>query len=147
MDSSLYYMLPSCLSYLSCLSCFSCLSSLSPLSHVSHLPSVCIGGAVTFTVRDSYKQRVYLEPLALYLQADVGAFQTVKMDLAAKTVTVTFAAAGDNASFATRRLRVQKLSGARPGGSFKMVQPAGAALVRGAYQFPASSSEAVISWQ
>ena len=106
-----------------------------------------LGGAVTFTVRDSYKQRVYLEPLALYLQADVGAFQTVKMDIAAKTVTVIFASAGDNASFATRRLRVQKLSGARPGGSFKMVQPAGAATVRGAYQFPASTSEAVISWQ
>ena len=104
-------------------------------------------GAVTFAVRDSYKQRVYLEPLSLYLQADAGTFETVTLDLNAKTVTITFAAAGDAPTFATRRLRVQKLSTARPGANFKLAQPAGALMVRSAYQFPASTTEAIISWE
>merc|ERR1712048_1421268 len=65
--------------------------------------------ALTFVPRDSYRQRAYLEPLGVYLQLDTGTFKAVSLDLGSRTVVVEFdTAQAANATFATRRLRVDK---------------------------------------
>jgi hypothetical protein len=102
---------------------------------------------VTYAVRDSYKQRTFIEPLALYLQADAGLFEAIAIDFANKRVTVTFAAPGAAATYTTHRLRADKQSDARPGSGFKLVEPAGAKRAHGAYEFPAAVTAAVLSWE
>ena len=98
-------------------------------------------------VRDSYKQRTFIEPLALYLQADAGLFEAIAIDFANKRVTVTFAAPGAAATYTTHRLRADKQSDARPGRGFQLVEPAGAKRAHGAYEFPAAVAAAVLSWE
>lgn len=46
--------------------------------------------AVKIVPVDLYHRRVYLEPLALYLTLDVGTFESLLLDIAAKKVVVTF---------------------------------------------------------
>lgn len=100
----------------------------------------------TIAPRDSYRQRVYLEPLGVYIQADAGTFETLDFNMDSKTIVVTFAAVVPaTATFKMHRLRVDKVSrdGLRPGQSFTVVK---AKLVRDAWQFPASETTATITW-
>lgn len=99
-----------------------------------------------YTPRDSYKIRTYIEPLGLYLQLDAGTFKKVVIDFDAKTIKLVFSLETSAATFITRRLRVEKVSDARPGTDFKLVQPASAKVVRSAYEFPASVIVAELSW-
>jgi len=93
---------------------------------------------------DSYRQRVFLEPLALYLSLDAGTFSSVAWDADAREVTVSLVSTG---TFAEHRLRLEKTSDARPGAGFA-VTVAGKAVgkARGAYAFPAAAPQATISY-
>jgi hypothetical protein len=67
--------------------------------------------------RDAYRQRVFLEPVGLWLQADAGIFKSVTLNLAQRTAVVAFAAPSENPagtqSYSKLRLRVDQTS--RPG--------------------------------
>jgi hypothetical protein len=112
--------------------------------------------AGTISPRDSYRQRVYIEPLGLFIQADTGVFDALEVDLAAKTIRITYAAfetspAGEQ-TFSMFRLRVDQVSrqGLRPGQNFTVVEPASASIVRSAFQFPAAPGKvatATIAWK
>jgi len=115
--------------------CFLC--DLTPVQNSSEL---------TLAPRDSYRQRVYLEPLGLYLVAEAGTFESITVDLNNRRLEVNFVEASSHSSFTTRRLRVTKESIARPGSNFKVTMPANAPLIRGAYEAPASVAQMVIEW-
>lgn len=97
--------------------------------------------------RDAYRQRVYLEPLGLYLQADSGIFEAVELRLQERRIYVTFAAASatpaGTQTYEVLRLRADKCSlpdAKRPGSNFTLVNPAGAKYVRSAWEIPALGS-------
>ena len=103
-------------------------------------------GAYTLAPRDAYRQRVYLEPLGLYLQTDTGIFQSVSLSLADKRITVTFAPAAATPAreqtYDVLRLRVDKVSqpdAKRPGANFTLQQPANVPHTRSAYEIPATA--------
>ena len=107
------------------------------------------GTTYTLLPRDAYRQRVYLEPLGLYLQADAGVFSAVELDLAAKRVTVTFAppsaTPAKTRTYDVLRLRADKVSlpeAKRPGDNFRVVQPAtGVVRARAAWELPGGDGE------
>ena len=107
-------------------------------------------GATNDTIwpRDAYRQRVYLEPLGLYLQTDTGVFQSVTLDMAHRRIAVVFAPASATPAraqtYRRHRLRVDKLSqpsARRPGANFRVVaSPSGPAVVRrSAFEVAASA--------
>ena len=137
------------------------------------------GGALTVAPRDSFRTRVYIEPLGLHLRAWTAAVANVTLDWAARTATVTLEAPGaateawaaelahaggprpaervlarppspGESPFPFYRLQVEAAAPAARPFTFKVVSPAGAALVRGAWQWPAGApsepSVAIISW-
>jgi hypothetical protein len=88
-----------------------------------------VAGAVRISPRDSFHNRVFLEPLSLYLYAEAGTIDHVDFDLAGKKIAVVFAAAArGNATFAKIRLQVDKTSDSRPGSNF-VVDVGGKALI------------------
>ena len=108
------------------------------------------GGAAAFDgdyaliPRDAYRQRVYLEPLGLYLQADTGIFESVSLQLSDKRITVIFAPAADTPAgeltYDVLRLRIDKVSlpdANRPGANFTVLQPPNIPIKRSAYEIPA----------
>jgi hypothetical protein len=103
-------------------------------------------GAVVIEPRDSYRQRVYLEPLGLYIQADAGQFDRLTLNLDTQRLTVSFVKSPKGETFTKRRLRVDKVSIQRPGQGFKIVET-GVEKVRAAFEFPASMSTVTITWQ
>jgi len=104
------------------------------------------GGGVKIAPVDLYRRRVYIEPLALYLTLDVGTFESVTLEMVGKKITVAFnTMAADNIIYTARRLRVDKLSEARPGSGFKPTS-AGLKLERGAWVVPESTATVEISW-
>ena len=133
---------------------------LGPLCYLCDLSSTAVvndsDDGTTFTIapRDSYRQRVYFEPLGLYIQADTGTFEALALNMNAKTIAITFGATVPaTATFKTYRLRVDKVSrdGLRPGQNFTIAEPASAKVVRSAYQFPAAAggakTTATITWK
>ena len=102
----------------------------------------------TLKPADLYNRRVYLEPLALYLTLDIGTFESVSLDTNTKAIHIQFnPMAHDNITYVARRLRVQKMSDARPGSGFN-VTTAGVPLKvsRGAYVVPVASSAVAVTW-
>ena len=113
-------------------------------------------GAVTITPRDSFHNRVFLEPLSVYLYAEAGTIDHVNLDLPGKKLSVVFESQATanvtSWTFQKIRLKVEKTSDARPGTDFVVTGPsvgsdlhenraAGAALpsVRGAYEIAPAS--------
>jgi len=101
-------------------------------------------GDVTLLPRDAYRQRVYLEPLGLFLQADAGRIGPVTLSLSSRRVTVDFAPAADTPAavqtYDVLRLRVDKTSqpeSKRPGQHFRLLEPAGVPYKRAAFEIPA----------
>ena len=95
--------------------------------------------------RDAYRQRVYLEPLGVYLQADAGNFASVELDLSARQIQVSFTdpavtPAGVQ-SYDVLRLRCDKVSqpdAKRPGHNFRVSSPTTKVVKsRGAFEIPA----------
>ena len=105
------------------------------------------GGVATITPTDLYHNRVYLEPLALYLTLDTGTFASLALDLAGKSVCITFAppASDGDVAYSSRRLRADKLSSARPGADFAIRGLKGKS--RGAFEVPASQQTVELAWQ
>ena len=105
--------------------------------------------AYTILPRDLYRQRVYIEPLGLFLQADSGVIASVALDLAARRAVVTFApptaTPAAKRTYSMLRLRVDQMSrpGLRPGSSFAVVEPAGLVRVRSAFEVPGDDKAAV----
>lgn len=101
------------------------------------------GGGSVYTIkpRDAYRQRVYLEPLGTFLQADTGVFASVVLALSARTITVTFECASSTPahtqSYDVLRLRVDKTvvaPSSRPGSHFRVVSPSGTSVHRSAFE-------------
>ena len=102
-------------------------------------------GPEVYTVlpRDAYRQRVYLEPLGLFLRADTGTFASVTLDRAARRVRVAFAPPAATAAgvrtYDVLRLRADKTArpeARRPGANFRLVSPLGVTRARGAWELP-----------
>ena len=102
-------------------------------------------GPEVYTVlpRDAYRQRVYLEPLGLFLRADTGTFASVTLDRAARRVRVAFAPPAATAAgvrtYDVLRLRADKTArpeARRPGANFRLVSPLGVTRSRGAWELP-----------
>ena len=97
----------------------------------------------TVLPRDAYRQRVYLEPLGLFLRADTGIFASVTLDRAARRVRVAFAPPAATAAgvrtYDVLRLRADKTArpeARRPGANFRLVSPLGVTRARGAWELP-----------
>ena len=107
-------------------------------------------GSVAVTPRDSFRVRAYFEPLGLWLVAEAGRFALLTLSGAggaAGTVAVAFesqadaaaAAGAPRAPYAALRLRVEAPAPAAR--RFAFTPPAGAAFVRGAWEFPPNADE------
>ena len=66
-------------------------------------------GSVTITPRDSFHNRVFLEPLSLYLYAEAGTIDHVEFDLAGKKLSVVFEslATANATSWTFAKIRLQ----------------------------------------
>jgi hypothetical protein len=103
--------------------------------------------ATTFKIRDSYRKRVFVEPVAIYVELDTGTIETVTFDPVQKTIILNFTAVNLTASFSVRRVRLSQTSTERQALNVTMAHPPSAKLIRGAYEFPYDVSTAVVSWQ
>jgi hypothetical protein len=64
------------------------------------------GGWVTVTPKDSFRKRLYISPLGLYLTLDAGAFESVAYDPKSKALRVTLSPS--DAATPMARLRIEK---------------------------------------
>ena len=103
--------------------------------------SVGGNGTVHITPRDSYKHRVYIEPLGLYIQLETGEIESVTVDLAGKKLVVGFTKA--SGSFTSRLIKLTKEAKSRPGADFKINS---AKRSRGNFVLPATAEEATVLW-
>jgi hypothetical protein len=104
---------------------------------------------VWIALRDSFRQRLFIEPLALYLTLDTGLFEKCKIDIRSKAITIWFAQnekAGESRTFDTRRLHVEKTSESRPGKNFRPLSTKPIESVRGAFVFPHDVYQMVLTW-
>ena len=93
--------------------------------------------------RDSLQRRVYLEPIGSSVEVEVGRVVRLTVDFSAGQLNVTLAAM---AGFSAHRVKVSHwaLCEDRPGCGLTIVAPKGQE-VRGAWVFPATASEVVVS--
>lgn len=116
---------------------------------------VGVTGSVTIHPRDSFHNRVFLEPLSLYLYAEAGTIDHVEFDLAGKKLSVVFESMATanvtSWTFKKIRLQVDKTSDARPGSDFVVTNSdisnsdakakvTALPFVRGAYEVDPASS-------
>ena len=133
-------------------------TTLGPLCFLCDLAPPAGNGVLTLTPRDTYRVRAYLEPLGLWLVAEAGLLESVALDVAGRAVTVSLAPGAAAAAAAglpsppydNLRLRVEQAAPTDRGFAFTLKEPAGAQVVRGAYQFPPAAgggaTRAVISF-
>ena len=77
---------------------------------------LCSCNGSTLTLEDAYRRRAFIEPVAVYLEAEAGVFARIELRLAEKRLDVAFNATEWGATPWSRlRLRVTKTSAARPG--------------------------------
>jgi hypothetical protein len=98
------------------------------------------GQTVTVEPRDSFRQRVYLAPLGLWLTLDSGRFERVTLDQVTNQVEITLAP-GD-AYTAIALLRVEQP--ARIDGVGKITPTAQFAQVRGAFAVPLKGEPTIV---
>lgn len=110
--------------------------------HVKHVTEL------TLVPRDAYRQRVYLEPLGLYVTADAGTFASLTLNLNERRLAITFAAPNDSPArqqtYDVLRLRLDKVArpaANRPGTNFRVVTPSGIAKRRAAFEIPAADPQ------
>jgi hypothetical protein len=105
--------------------------------------------AILLAPRDSFRQRMFIEPLALYLTLDTGLFEKFAVDIRGKTITIWFATSeneGEHTTFDTRRLHVEKTSDSRPGKNFRPLSSKPIASVRGAFVLPQDVYQMHLTW-
>lgn len=100
----------------------------------------------TITPQDPFHARLFIASLGLHVYNQVGTFERASLNLAARTLTLTFAPAGESAMpFTTRRIIVEGTAGPRRNATnFALV---GAQRLRGAYELPAATPSAVVTWE
>ena len=103
--------------------------------------------AFTVELLDSMRQRMFIEPLCLYIVLDTGKIKSVKVDFLNQGLVVVFEESRENLSFDVIRIRLEKTCElkSRPGKNFV---PMGTPIdtVRGAFIFPADTSHIIIQW-
>jgi hypothetical protein len=99
------------------------------------------GGRVSMRPLDSFRTRVYLAPLGLWLTLDAGRFERVEMDRKAGTVRVELAAADPFTPAA--RLRIEQPATVAGVGSFSPA--ATLARERGAYVVPLTPTATAVT--
>ena len=120
------------------------------LTHDDHLGWLCFGGnvkdnhgVVTFTTLDSFRNRVFIAPLGLWLTLDAGHFSSVDYDSKNKTLKLHLAPQSDGVTVA--RLRVEQT--ANPPGALHYQAPASWKTDAGAYVLPLQTTETVAALQ
>ena len=100
----------------------------------------------TITPQDPFHARLFIASLGLHVYNQVGTFERASLNLAAKTLTLTFEPAEESAMpFTTRRIIVEGTAGAqRKATNFALV---GGQRLRGAYELPAATPHAVVTWE
>lgn len=91
---------------------------------------------VKVKILDSFRRRIYVAPLGLYLTLDAGAFESVEINTASKRVRVGLAAT--TAHTPTARLRIEQPARVAGVGAFAPV--AALTRVRGAFVVPLASA-------
>ncbi len=117
-------------------------TTLGPVCFLCDLAPPAGDGVLTILPRDTYRVRAYLAPLGLWLVAEAGLLESVALNAAARTVTVAFAPAAAAAAAAglpappydKLRLRFEQAAPTDRAYAFALTQPAGAPLMRGAYE-------------
>jgi hypothetical protein len=93
-------------------------------------------GTIVVRPLDTFRRRVFIAPMGLYLTLDAGAFESVKIDPGSNQVSVELSPADPFTPVA--RLRIEQLAGISKAGKF--TPPADTGLERGAYLIPLKSS-------
>ena len=100
--------------------------------------------------RDSYRQRVFLEPLCLYIELDTGSIKQLSIDFLNQNLDIWYDQEKDR-TFDVFRLRLKKTcdTNVRPGFDFLPLGHSKEDMVRGAYEFPYSVSSTFVrvSWK
>jgi hypothetical protein len=129
--------------------CYHCdLNATTPAASMGQAPAAPTAGVYQLKPTDAYHSRVFIEPLGLELRAWAGEITALTVDFGTKRVTVTFAPVAANV-LQNYRLEVAPTGqGSRSATDFKIAQPAGAKLERGAYSLPTGGGglSAVISY-
>jgi len=99
------------------------------------------GTTVAVTPLDSYRQRVYLAPVGLWLTLDAGKFQSLSFDSQTRAVKVTLAAADSNTPYA--RLRLEQPATVSGVGTYSA--PSNSTKERGAFVIALSASATTVS--
>lgn len=75
-----------------------------------------------------------------------GTFHSLKLDLAGKSLNITFASPSSEGgpAYSTRRLRADKMSSARPGTGFGV---GALKKTRGAFEVPVGQQTVLATWQ
>ena len=128
--------------------CFMCVITSPP---PGSLPAAAAAAPLTFEPRDMYRRRAFVSSLGLWLVAEAGTFVSIEVAADASTVTVLFAPSaaaaaaagtpGTAAPYSALRLRVEQAAPEDRGFAFALTAPAGAQIVRGAYQFAPSADD------
>jgi hypothetical protein len=98
------------------------------------------GKTITVEPRDSFRQRVYLAPLGLWLTLDSGQFESVSIDTEASEVEIRLAPR--DACTTTALLRVEQP--AKVAGVGKIALAGECAQVRGAYAVPLADKSTAV---
>jgi hypothetical protein len=116
------------------------------LAYDDQLGWLCFGGnvkenhgVVTFTTLDSFRNRVFIAPLGLWLTLDAGHFSSVDYDTKRKTVSLHFAPQSEGVTVA--RLRIERT--AEVSGAPRFFAPDSWKTDAGAYVLPLQTTETV----
>ena len=99
--------------------------------------------------RDSYRQRIFIEPLCLYIVLDTGRISMVSISFQSRKLYIVFDQE-EKRTFDYFRVRLEKTCtlNVRPGFDFFPTGQSESDRVRGAYILPAHSVQHVeVSWQ
>lgn len=96
-------------------------------------------GLISFTTLDSFRNRVFVAPLGLWLTLDAGHFSRVDYDSQRRTISLHLAPQSDGVSAA--RLRIEQT--ANPTGALHYGAPTDWKVDAGAYVLPLSGTETV----
>jgi Family of unknown function (DUF5695) len=118
------------------------------LTHDTQLGWLCFGGnvkesrgVVSFTALDSFRNRVFVAPLGLWLTLDAGQFVSVDYDTKRGTVRLHLAPKNDGVAVA--RLRIEETTASS--GSATWHAPASLKEDAGAYTVPLQEAESVVT--
>jgi hypothetical protein len=96
-------------------------------------------GLVKVKPLDSFRKRVYVAPLGLWLTLDAGTFEDVEINIAGKTVRLGLAPATQYTPAARLRIESPGISGAKIAGAGTFKPVANLASQRGAFDVPLTS--------